>query len=218
MALLWAGLRLFGLSMRVWLAPMTFGNTGNLGLPVAFYAYGEVGLALAMIVFAGMILVSFTLGLWVVTGGGSPREALRQPLLHAVAVGLVFGVLQIPVPTVAMRAVELIGQIAIPLMLLTLGVSVARLSPSGMGFAGLLSLLRLVPCGVAALGAAAVFGLDEAARNILILQAIMPAAVTSYLMAERYGAQPEKIAGLVVVSNALSAAYLPVALLILLGL
>ena len=55
-----------GLSMRTYLAPLTFGNTGNLGLPLALFAFGDIGLDLAVVVFAVMAVFSFTIGVWVV--------------------------------------------------------------------------------------------------------------------------------------------------------
>ena len=150
---LWAMLKLAGLSIRTWLAPLTFGNTGNVGLPLALFAFGEQGLVYALVIFAVMAMLSFTIGVWVVSGGGSPKEALKQPIFYGAALGLGANLTGIAPPEWAMNAIQLTGQMAIPLMLLTLGVSVARLSVGGAGRALLWSVLRLFVCGGAALGA-----------------------------------------------------------------
>jgi malate permease and related proteins len=60
------------LDIRTYWAPITFGNTGNLGLPVAFFAFGQVGFDFAVVIFAVMAILNFTFGVWVVAGGGSP--------------------------------------------------------------------------------------------------------------------------------------------------
>jgi predicted permease len=75
----WALLRGLGLDMATFWAPMTFGNTGNLGLPIALFAFGQVGFDFAVVIFAVMAIISFTFGVWVVAGGGNPVAAISQP-------------------------------------------------------------------------------------------------------------------------------------------
>ncbi|MFT4795439.1 MAG: putative permease [Paracoccaceae bacterium] len=210
-------LKLGGLRQRTWLAPLVFGNTGNVGLPVALFAFGEQGLVYAVVIFAVMAMLSFTIGVWVVSGGGSPREALKQPIFYGAALGLAFNLLHIVPPEWLMNSLSLAGQMAIPLMLLTLGVSVARLSVGGVGRAVLWSVLRLFVCGAAAMVAAVAFDMDPLAAKSLVLQMLMPVAVTSYLMAERYDAEPIAVAGLVVVSTVLSVVVTPLILGFMLG-
>ncbi|MFT6774231.1 MAG: putative permease [Paracoccaceae bacterium] len=209
---MWVLLKIGGMSQRTWLAPMVFGNTGNVGLPLALFAFGQQGLVYAAVIFAVMAMLSFTIGVWLVSGGGSPREALKQPIFYGAALGLTFNLLHISPPDWLMNSLALAGQMAIPLMLITLGVSVARLSVAGVGRAVVMSALRLGVCGGAAWAAAWWFGMDALTANSLILQLLMPVAVTSYLMAERYDAEPVAVAGLVVVSTVLSVAVTPLML------
>ncbi|MDF2232922.1 AEC family transporter [Albimonas sp. CAU 1670] len=213
---LWILLRLAGLSSRTWLAPLTFGNTGNVGLPVAMFAFGDEGLAQAAVIFAVMACLSFTVGVWIVSGGGSPKEAAKQPIFYGAALGMIFALMDWTLPLFLMRSLELAGQMAIPLMLVTLGVSVARLTVKGVGPAIVLSVLRLAVCGVAGWGAAMALGVDLSGSHALILQMIMPVAVTSYLMAERYAAEPERVAGAVVVSTLVAVATIPLTLALML--
>lgn len=205
-----------GWSTRVYLAPMTFGNTGNVGLPVALFAYGQAGLADAMVVFAVMAALSFTVGIWMVTGRGSPLEALKQPIFHAAVLGLLFAWFGWPMPEVAATTLGLLAQVAIPIMLLTLGVAVAKLDVRDAGRALSASLTKLAVCALAAVVTAQAFALGPVATGALTLQAIMPVAVTNYLLAARYGAEPDAVAGLVVVSTLVSVAALPLALALLL--
>lgn len=213
---LWIGIRLARLSVPVWLAPMVFGNTGNVGLPVALFAFGQEGLALSMVVFAVMAVLSFTLGVYVVAGVGRPGEAFRQPLVYASLLGALFSVAGWELPVWALSSLSLAGQIAIPLMLLTLGVSIARLRPADLGLPLALSVVKLFACAAAALAAAEIMGIEGVARGALVLQLIMPAAVTNYLLAARYDRDPDAVAGLVVVSTLVSLAAVPVALALLL--
>ncbi len=55
------------LDRRTYLAPLIFANTGNTGLPLCLFAFGDVGLAYAIVLFAIMAVLSFTIGVLMVT-------------------------------------------------------------------------------------------------------------------------------------------------------
>lgn len=208
--------RLAGLDMRAYVAPLIFGNTGNLGLPLALFAFGETGLGYAVVVFAIMAIWSFTFGIWLVAGRGAFGKVLREPLLWGTLLGGLFLWQGWETPRVLTRTLELIGQMAIPLMLITLGVAVARLTPGRISQAVVLSVAKLVVCLALAWAVGLWFELDKIAFGVLVLQIGTPVAVTSYLLAEKYGADAQAVAGLVVVSTVLSVFALPAMLAVLL--
>jgi predicted permease len=200
------------LDMQTFLAPLIFGNTGNLGLPLALFAFGEVGLGYAVVVFAVMAMLSFTIGIWMVAGAGSFKRVVQEPLVGATLLGTVFLWQGWETPAFLTNAIELIGQMAIPMMLITLGVAVARLETKAMTQAVVLSVVKVIICVAAGWGAATWFGLDPIAAGVLIVQVATPVAVTSYLLAEKYGADAQPVAGLVVASTLLSVLALPLIL------
>jgi len=208
----WGLVRVAGLDRRTYLAPLIFGNTGNLGLPLALFAFGEAGLSLAIVIFAVMAVWSFTFGVWLVAGGGSPLRVLKEPIVAATLLGALFLWQGWQTPQWLTNALELIGQMAIPLMLITLGVAVARLSPGRLGRAVWLSGLRVAVCVAVGVAAARLTGLEPMAAAVLILQVSTPVAVTSYMLAAKYGADADAVAGLVIVSTLLSVATLPLTL------
>ena len=204
--------KLMRLETRTYLAPLIFGNTGNLGLPLALFAFGETGLSYAVVVFAIMALWSFTFGIWIVAGGGSLTRALKEPLLWATILGGVFLWQGWQTPRWLTNTLELTGQMAIPLMLITLGVAVARLHPGHMARAALLSVVKVALCVGVAWALGRWFALDDVAFAVLVLQVATPVAVTSFLLAEKYGADSDSVAGLVVASTLASVLYLPLIL------
>jgi len=205
-----------GLHRRTYLAPMIFGNTGNVGLPLAFFAFGPEGLSYAVVVFAIMAIWTFTFGIWLVAGAGSFGKVLREPLVWATLLGGLFLWQGWQTPSFLTNSLEMIGQMAIPLMLITLGVAVARLTPKGIGSAIILSIIKLVLCTGIAMLTSWAFNLNHIATGVLILQIATPVAVTSYLLAEKYGADAQAVAGLVVVSTVLSVGALPLLLALVL--
>jgi len=114
--------RLLKLDVATFLAPLVFGNTGNLGLPLALFAFGDAGLGYAVIVFAVMAVCSFSIGVWMVSGGGSPLKIIKEPIVWATVLGALFLANGWHTPIWITNSLDLIGQIAIPIMLITLGV------------------------------------------------------------------------------------------------
>lgn len=207
-ALLWAA----GLQMRDYLAPLAFGNTGNLGLPLVMFAFGDVGLSYGVVVFAVMAIFSFTFGTWVVAGGGSLLKLVQEPMVAATILGALFLWQGWETPLFVTNALELTGQMAIPIMLITVGVAVAGLNPGRIGRAVLLSLAKLAICTGLAFVIGTWFALDPVALGVLVVQVATPVAVTSYLIAQKYGADAEAVASLVVVSTLISVVALPLIL------
>lgn len=201
---------------RTYLSPLVFGNTGNLGLPLALFAFGQEGLEIAVVVFAISIFFMFSLGIRFVAGRGAIRRILREPLIWATLLGGVFLWQGWETPPVLTRTLDLIGQMAIPLMLITLGVAVARLSASNLTGALGLSVIKLVTCAAIAWGIGRAFGLTDTAFGVLVLQMATPVAVTAYLLAARYEADAETVAGLVVASTLLAVPGLSLLLALLL--
>ena len=200
------------LEMRTYLAPLIFGNTGNLGLPLALFAFGETGLGYAVVVFAVMAILSFTIGIWIVSGGGSLTKVVKEPLVAATVLGGIFLWQGWETPTFLTNAIKLIGDMAIPMMLITLGVAVARLETKALDRAAIMAVVKIVLCVGAAASMGIWFGLEPVAFAVLVVQLATPVAVTSYMLAEKYGADSQAVAGLVVVSTLLSVLALPLIL------
>ncbi len=212
----WVFVRVTGIDQRSYLSPLVFGNTGNLGLPLCIFAFGQAGLGYAVVFLSVTALWSFTYGIYLFAGRGSLGTVLRQPMVWATLLGALFLWQGWQTPTFLTNGIELIGQMAVPMMLVTLGVAVARLTPDKIGKAIWLSLIKLVVSFALGWSVAILFELTDEAFGVLVLQMVTPVAVTSYLLAERFGADSNAVAGMVVTSTLMSVAALPLVLAILL--
>ena len=209
-------LRVLAMKQRDFLLPLVAANTGNMGLPLCLFAFGEQGLAYAIVIFASMIVLQFTFGLWLVSGEASPLKIARHPLLHAALFGALFSWGEVDLPTWIDNALTLAGQPAIPLMLLALGASIATLPAAFPVRAVGLSILKLVLSLGLGFVVAKAAGLSGVALDVFVLQAITPVAVTTYMLAERYNRSPAEVAQLVMVSTALVSLTLPLLLWLIL--
>ncbi len=214
-------LRVAGLSNATYLPVFLFPNTGNMGLPVCLFAFGEPGLALAISYFLFMMLAHFTLGMMIVQGGRltfgqSLLNLLKQPMIYAMIIGLVVAVSGWEVPAWIKNTTRLIGDATIPLMLATLGTSLVSLKVHRWRRAVWLSVARQVLMLVVAYLVCELMGLQGLVRDVVLIQAVMPAAVYNYLFALRFSQAPDDVAGVVVLSTLLSLILLPVFVALLL--
>jgi len=205
-------LRLARLSLKAFLPALMFPNTGNMGLPLNYLAFGDVGLALGIGVFTVYTVAQFTLGVAIASGTASLKALARVPLLYALAAALAFMITGHVPPKWVNVTTDLLAGLTIPLMLITLGISLARLKVASVPRSLGLSVLRLVMGFAIGIALAAALGLDGTTRGVLIVQLSMPVAVFNYLFAQRYKTAPEEVAGMVVMSTALSFASLPLLL------
>lgn len=202
-------LRVLKLSINSYLPALTFPNTGNMGLPLALFAFGQEGLALAVVYFSCTVTLQFTLGISLSAGNLSLSRLVRTPTIYAVLISIILLVLGIDLPTWIENTIGVLGDITIPMMLLTLGVSLAQLKVNELGRNLLLSCIRLAGGFLIALAITQVFDLPPVAAGVLIIQSSMPVAVFNFLFAQYYGRAHADVAAMVVISTALSFLTLP---------
>lgn len=205
-------LRFFRLSQQAFLPSQIFPNVGNMGLPLCLLAFGPEGLALGLTYFTVNTVFGFTLGMAISSGHLSFGGLLRNPILYAVAISITMVFTGLRPPAWLFNTTDLLGGLMIPLMLISLGVSLAQFRIASLHRSVGLALLRLGTGFVAGVTIAAVMGLEGPARGVLILQSTMPVAVFSYLFAIMYDRQPAEVAGTVVISTILSFLTLPLLL------
>jgi len=187
-----------------------FANTGNYGLPLVSFAFGEPALPYAAIYFATTTLLFYTLGVFLASlGHMSFKEAIlglfRIPPLYAVSLAILMNVFNIEIPVPVARAVELAAGGTIPLMLILLGVQLTQVQFSGNQRAMQLSVaLRLVVAPLAALLFAALFGLQDVSRQVSVTQASMPSMVSATVLATEYNLDSRLVTAVVFVSTLLS--------------
>ena len=208
----WGVARAMGIDWRTLVPPMMFVNSGNMGLPLALLAFGESMLPAAVVLFLLENLLHFTLGVRMLDRRASLLALLRIPMIQATLAGLAVALLGLRVPGPLAVAVEMLGQVAIPLMLFALGVRLkdANLEHWRIGLLG--ALLRPLSGLAVALAVLPWLGLTGAQAQLLLLFAVLPPAVLNYMIAERYAQEPALVASIVIWGNLASAGVIPVIL------
>jgi predicted permease len=201
--------RFLRLPNTTFMPSLLFGNIGNMGLPLCLFAFGQTGLALGLAIFLLSFSLHMSVGILIVAGKGNLTSLFRQPVLWATLAAVLLVTMDWQLPAWLDNTTRLLGGFTIPLMLLTLGVSLARLKIAEWKFSMLFSAMRVVGGFLVAVFVAGLLGLDGVERGVLILQSSMPVAVFNYLLAVRYGRDPGEVAGMVVLSTLMAFLLLP---------
>ena len=202
-------LRAAGLSQRSFLPAMTFGNAGNIALPLSYFAFGDVGLGLSAGVFLTAVVIQFALAPALQDHKPALRSLATTPVVYASMVGVFLLATGTALPSWLDSSIGLLADIAIPLSLLMLGFALAGFSVRRAPLAIGLGLSRMLLGFVIALAVAELFGLTGIARSVLVLHGGMPTAIVCYLLAARYNRDPDDVAGIVLVSTFAAAFLLP---------
>lgn len=211
----WILLKIARLPMRVYLPSLMLPNSGNLGLSVSMFAFGETGMALAMIYMTAGMIGQFTAIPAIVAGRFDIRQLLKLPFIHALVIALAINLLDIKVPVWIDNTARLGGALCIPLALMSLGVAMAQLHIQNFRRTFLLSVFRVVSGGAIGWLIASALGLDGIYRGVLVIQSAMPSALFNYLFAQLNDAEPGEVASMVLVSTAFSYLTLPILVLLI---
>lgn len=202
-------LKLFRHPVPVYLPPLLFPNNAFMGFPLCFFAFGDEGLALAIGFYLVTLVVNFSFGIMLVsqTSAGMLarlKELAGQPVLWAAAVAVPMAIFDWHLPAWLANSTELLGSMSVPLMLVTLGISLASLQTGGWRRNAWYGLLRVIGGFVIGLTAVYLFNLTGTLRGVTLIQAAMPTAIFNYLLALKYQREPSEVASLIVISTLLA--------------
>ncbi len=195
-----------------------FSNTGNYGLPLALFAFGQRGFEQAVLFFVVQGILVQTLGIYLAGSGqggwrGGAATLLRMPQLYAVGAALALRWAGPELVTSSenvagdlFRGVSLMGDAAIPLLLVILGAELARAEIDAGDVAGIsvATSIRLFAAIPISYGLAYVLGLDPLSTKLAVILGSMPTAVNVTLLAVEFDLRPKLVSSVVIVSTALS--------------
>ena len=189
---------------------VAFGNTGNYGLPLVKFAFGDEALAVASIFYVTTTILFNTVGVVIASLGHTDLKSavlglLKLPSLYGVILALLVKSLGIQLALPLTRTIEIAANGAIPVMLILLGLELTRIQWShswrALG-AGVFIKLAFAP--VVGLFLASMFGLEGHERQGNVIEAAMPAAVATTVVATEYRLEPSLVTAIVFLGTILS--------------
>ncbi|MBE0587539.1 MAG: AEC family transporter [Hydrogenophaga sp.] len=210
--LAWPLARAFGAQPRTLVPVVMFNNCGNMGLPLALLAFGPANFGAAVALFSVSNLFHFSLGARITSRQARTRDLLTSPLMIGTALGFLSALTDVRPPDVLLSGLKLLGDALLPMMLFALGVRLTSLTRAGLALGLLGALARPLIGLVIAIPLAWVLGIEGAARGQLLLFAALPPAVMQFMLADRYHQEPDKVAAMIMLGNALAVVFVPLAL------
>ena len=208
--------KVFGFNTKTFVPPAMFVNSGNMGLPLALFAFGKAAIPAAVVLFFIENTLHFTLGIKIIDRKSSIINVLRIPMVVASLVGVAISLVQYNMPELIITPIRMIGEIAIPLLLFSLGVRLIDIDFNDWKIGivgaicrplvGIFSVLLILPW----------LSLNEINSTQLIIFAILPPAVLNFMVSEKYNQEPKKVASIVLIGNVFSIISVPIALYFLL--
>jgi hypothetical protein len=192
--------------------PMMFHNAGNVGLPIMSLAFGKPGLVTGLVLFLVGNLMHYGLGTYILSADQGIKIMLRQPVIWAAVFALAFNASSIVIPESVMLPITMLGQIAIPLMLFSLGVRIASIDFQEWKVGLLFAVLTPAVGFSIAFALVMLFEFTAVQAGSLLLFGTLPPAVMNFLFAERFNQEPKSVASIVLLGNLFAMITLPIAL------
>ncbi|MGM7634835.1 AEC family transporter [Bacillus sp. Hm123] len=204
---------------------LAFMNSGNYGAPVVLFAFGAVGFDYAVIMMVFQSLLMNTIGLFFASLGGKQRmtfkesflRVLRMPVIYGTSLGLAFQLLAIDLSKPFMDAISLVANASIPTIMLVLGMQLAVIAKKRVAyrFVSAVTTIRLIASPALAVIITSFLPLNDLLKDVLILQAAMPAAANTTLAAIQFGTEPDLVSFNTLVTTLLSIVTVPATLFFL---
>ena len=198
------------------LSPLILPNTGNLGLPICLFAYGEKGFSVASSIAAVIMLLHFTVGIFIAS-----KKFSLKPLLNSVPMYVLFisGFMlfyEIKPPTFLVNTTMLLGYSTIFLILTSLGIALSTLKTKNFNTNIIIAFTRLISGPIIAFLIIKYFGLKGYEAGVLLISASMPSAILNFLLAKMYSKKihADNIASVIVASTTLSFVTIPIVVFI----
>ena len=209
----WVASRILKFDRKLTVAVMItvmFTNAGNFGLSLNGFAFGEEALSFASLYFIMSAIMIYTFGIALASMGKmsfveSLKRLFTYPTIYAVGLALLFNNMDWVLPVPVSRSVGLLSDAAIPAMLVLLGMQLSSVDLKADVLAlGTANLIRLAVAPLLAIALALLFKLDGAAYQASVIEASMPTAVMTTVLATEFNVRPRFVTSVVTLTTILS--------------
>tara|TARA_Y100001949_G_scaffold78713_1_gene66603 strand:+ start:168 stop:1070 length:903 start_codon:yes stop_codon:yes gene_type:complete len=194
------------------LPPLIFPNTGNMGLPICLFAYGSQGLGVSASITSLIILMHFTVGVFLADRKFNLDVIIKNPPFYAIIFSAIVLFYEIDMPVFVINTTEWLMYVTIFLILMSLGIALTRLKVFSLNKAVISSITRMFIGPLIGIGLIWFFDLEGFAAGVLLIQCSMPSAVLNYLVGSIYSPKKvvDSVASTIVVSTLMSFITIPI--------
>ena len=189
-------------------------NTGNMGIPICLFAYGEMGMGIAAAISSLVVLLHFTLNIFLAKRAFDFQTIFKSPAFYAIIITVLFLYFEQPVPQFVMNTVMLLAYGMIVMILMSLGVALTQMKVFSFKDAVITSTGRVILGPIIGFILIKIFGITGVSAGVILIQSSMPSAILCYLVASMYSPKiiVDNISSTIVVSTIMSLVTIPITL------
>lgn len=193
--------------------PIVFANTINIPLPIIYLAFGDAGVGMVVLFYIPIGLLIYSLGVYLASGQKELRQGLkavlRTPLIYAAVLGLVLNLTGAHLPEVVVNSLKSVGQAAVPLMLLVLGMNMGRFRFNQLPLTFAASVIRMGGGFAVGLLAVWLLGMSGLPRAVVLFESAMPSAVVTSVLCTKYDNEAELVSSIVLTTTLMAVGVIP---------
>ena len=189
-------------------------NTGNMGIPICLFAYGELGMGIGAAISSLVVLLHFTLNIFLAKRAFDFQTIFKSPAFYAIIITVLFLYFEQPVPQFVMNTVMLLAYGMIVMILMSLGIALTQMKVFSFKDAIITSTGRVILGPIIGFIIIKIFGLSGISAGVVLIQSSMPSAILCYLVASMYSPKEivDNISSTIVVSTIMSLVTIPITL------
>ena len=189
-------------------------NTGNMGIPICLFAYGELGMGMAASISSLVVLLHFTLNIFLAKRAFDFHTIIKSPAFYAIIVTVLFLYFEQPIPQFVMNTVMLLAYGMIVMILMSLGIALTQMKVFSFKDSIITSIGRVIIGPIIGLIVIKIFNLSGVGAGVVLIQSSMPSAILCYLIASMYSPKEivDNISSTIVVSTLMSLITIPITL------
>jgi len=187
-------------------------NNGNMGIPICLFAYGSQGLGVAASISSLIILLHFTLGVFLADRRFDFNILIKNPPFYAIIFSVTFIYFELEMPKAIINLTELLTYTAIVLILMSLGIALTKLKVFSFTNSIIASIGRVIIGPLIGFLIIIFFDLSGFGAGVILIQSAMPSAILNYLIGSMYSPKEivDNIASTIVVSTLMSFITVPI--------
>jgi malate permease and related proteins len=192
--------------------PIMLMNTINIPFPIISLLYGSEGLLAAVLFYIPNTILINSLGIVILSKKNwkdGLKEMFKVPAIYAVVLGITLNLLNVQVPELVMKPLNIVGAMVVPLVLLLLGSKLASVKITSLPTTVIASVIRLGVGLLLGFAAVQLFHLTGILRAVVIFDAAMPSAVNTSILAMKYDNEPDLVSSIVFLTTIASLVMIP---------
>jgi len=194
------------------LPPFILPNTGNMGIPICLFAYGQLGMGVAAAISSLVVTLHFTLNIFLAKKKFDFNVIIKSPSFYAILITVGILYFQIETPRFVINTVMLLAYTMIVLILMSLGIGLTQMKVFSFQQSIITSIGRVIVGPIIGFIIIKMFNLSGFAAGVLLIQSSMPSAILCYLVASMYSPKKivDNISSMIVVSTLMSLVTVPI--------